>query len=100
MTSNFPPFQSHSDTSFEAAASVVGLSKTQRDKILTHLRLGVGMAIGITIDEAAVILDCQTGTASARIRDLERDEMIIKSDERRNTRSGRGAYVYYISGAK
>lgn len=91
-----PPYQRHSDTSKAAAESMVSESATQRGNILNYMRQLVknGFNDGLTIDEAAERFNLQTGTASARMGELEKIGIIKKTDLVRKTRSGRNARVY------
>lgn len=92
-----PGFQRLSDTSREAAESVKDSARTKRGKILAEMQR-VPLC-GMTIDEAAVLLKCQTGTASARMRELELHGDIQKTTQRRRTRAGKTAVVYFLVGA-
>lgn len=49
---------------------------------------------GLTCDEIEKATKIKHQTASARIRELRDDNMIVDSGYRRNTRSGRAAAVY------
>ena len=91
---NYPDqasYQKNSFTSKEAAKSINSKAGTMRDTILSNIN-----SSGITIDEAAVLLDCQTGTASARMRELELKDNIVKSDNTRLTRAHKKARIYFI----
>ncbi len=92
-----PGFQPHSETSREAAASVAkNTANTMRVKVLNFLSTDLGRGIGLTIDEAAVVLDCVPGTASARMRELELTGFIKKSEQTRKTRMQKNAKVYFL----
>lgn len=92
-----PGYQRGSETSQAAAVSMIQNSKTKRAQIVKEMsKQGF---CGMTIDEAAVLLDCQTGTASARMRELELGGEIIKSTATRKTRFGKKARVYYLKSA-
>jgi hypothetical protein len=83
-------FQSHSDTSREAAEKLD--ASTLRGKIFE--RIAIMGAGGLTIDDVSIIFDIVPGTASARIRELEMSDKIIKTKQKRQTRHRRQAYLY------
>lgn len=81
-------------TSDEAAASLrdsVGLLRERVYDVFVRRD-----RIGATCDE----VEAQTGlshqTASARVYELHRADLIMRTNHRRPTRSGRSAYVYMI----
>lgn len=82
-------FQSHSETSRDAAAKLD--ASTLRGKILE--RLG-DYRTGLTIDDISIIFDIVPGTASARLRELEMAGNVVKTKEKRLTRYKRKAFVY------
>lgn len=92
-----PGYQQGSRTSRAAAISMIQNSKTKRAQIMREMEKT--RLCGMTIDEAAMLLDCQTGSASARMRELELGGEIVKSTATRKTRFGKQAKVYYITGA-
>ena len=92
-----PGYQRDSSTSKAAAESVVSTAATMRSRIL---RLLGNSADGFTIDQIAVFLKCQTGTSSARMRELELQGLIIKSDRTRLTRAKKSAKIYYLKAAQ
>ena len=77
------------DTSEEAAASMVWPAAAMRERIAARLERE-----GQTCDELEVLFGWKHQTVSARLWELERAGQIIKSAERRPTRSGRTARVY------
>lgn len=85
-----PGYQKHSFTSIEAAESFN--PSRLHSKILNLLENRID---GITIDEVAAFLSLETGTASARVGELEKQGKIFKSDNARKTRKGRNARIYY-----
>jgi predicted ArsR family transcriptional regulator len=86
------PYAKNSDTSREAAESIVGISSTMNDLILEIIaRRG-----GATCDEIEAALGLRHQSASARLWDMERKGKVEKSSARRTTRSGRSAAVYVI----
>jgi len=87
-------YQTHSDTSREAAENNTKAS-AQRDKILGILHCA-GI-VGSTGDELSVMLNVTPGTISARLRDLELAGQIVKTANKRKTRSNRTANVYMTS---
>lgn len=92
-----PGYQQGSSTSQAAAISMISNSRTKRAQIMREMEKT--RLCGMTIDEAAVLLDCQTGSASARMRELELGGDIVKSTATRKTRFGKRAKVYYLQGA-
>lgn len=99
-----PGFQAGSETSREAAIDAVTSGNQKREILLAYFKTDLGKGIGLTIDEAAVFLkketkeDVQTGTASARIREMELLGLICKSDKTRQTRAKKRAKVYFLKG--
>lgn len=91
-----PGFERGSATSEAAADSLDEdmLGRLQR-RMLNYLRR-CGLR-GATSDEAEVALAMRHQTASARLRELELFGWAVKTDRRRFTRSGRGAFVYVIA---
>jgi hypothetical protein len=84
------------DTSEAAADSLA-------DDVLTRLRKAVWDFIrlrpyGATCDEVEIALDLRHQTASARIRELVLKDKLTITNQRRPTRSGRGARVYQVQG--
>lgn len=102
----FPGFQAESETSLAAAVKVdeKGTGSEKRDLLLKYFQSELGKGIGMTIDEGAVYLgkelkeNVQTGTASARFRELELIGLIVKSNKRRHTRTKSPAKVYFLKG--
>lgn len=90
---NTPGYQRDSSTSAAAAESVKPTAATMRGKILRLLKNSID---GFTIDQIAVFLGCQTGTSSARMRELELQGLIIKSGKTRLTRAKKSAKIYYL----
>ncbi len=99
-----PGFQFGSETSEQAAKAVVSTAQSHREKLLEFFKSPLGKGIGLTIDEAAVFLkkefkrDIQTGSASARMRQLELIGVIVKSKVTRQTRAKKRAVVYFLKG--
>lgn len=88
-----PPFVRNSDTSCAAAESMAGTTGRLRLLILRYIH-DVGTA---TCDECEVALDMRHQTCSARIREMKVRGLIVDTDERRPTRSGRSAAVYRVT---
>jgi hypothetical protein len=88
-----PGFVRGSDTS-EAAASSLD------PNVLTELRLRVYQFAlkqeprGVICDEVETALGMAHQTASARIRELELSGWLVKTEDKRLTRSGRSARIY------
>lgn len=80
------------DTSREAYASIQEDLPTIRMSVLSWVR-DQG-AHGATCDEAEVALRLSHQTCSARFKELRDDFLIVATEHRRKTRSGRGALVH------
>ncbi|MCK1671065.1 hypothetical protein [Bradyrhizobium sp. 150] len=87
-----PGFVSGSDTSEAAAASMDRSAGTLRAMIWKRA-FEAGQS-GVTCDEIEVHFDMRHQTASARIRELDLSGDLIKTERKRQTRSGRLALVY------
>lgn len=87
-----PPFVMDSDTSREAAMSLVEEAPTVRMKVLGFIR--VRGTVGVTDCEIEQALGLRHQTASARRRELELQGLVVKTDQRRPTDTGRMAGVY------
>jgi len=94
----FPFFQQGSETSMAAAESVAKNAKSYRESLLAYFKTEIGKNIGMTIDEAAIMLDIQTGNASARIREMELLGLITKTKCTRITRAKKQAKIYFLKG--
>jgi hypothetical protein len=89
---DLPPFEAGSATSEAAALSMVDAASTLRERVFDLIASrGKG---GTTDDEVEVALAMRHQTASARRRELELLGRVIKTGDRRPTRSGRTAAVY------
>ncbi len=84
----FPPF-TNSDTSFQAADSIKGVAVSLRLKVFRYIERAPA-----TCDEIEEGLGMRHQTASARIRDLAKLDILEDSGHRRKTRSGRLATVW------
>lgn len=99
-----PGFQAGSETSEAAAKDVAKSGNEKRECLLKYFQCQMGKGLGMTIDEAAQHLskefkeNVQTGTASARIRELELMGIIVKSTMTRTTRARKRAKVYFLKG--
>lgn len=82
-------YQTQSETS--KAAYNLSDRRSMSSKILSFVD---NSAIGKTIDEVSEHFKIMTGTASARIRELESDGIIIKTKRTRKTRKNRDANIY------
>jgi len=95
-----PGYQRHSATSREAADRVGKTLDRTEQQIVDWMALRG--AQGATIDEVAVYLEeirgerVNTGTASARMRGLEKATRVVKTTAKRATRTGFGAHVYLL----
>lgn len=86
-----PPFVRGSDTSEEAAESVIGITGKLRRMVYEEIWRA---SDGRTCDEVEERLGMRHQTASARIRELSQKGHIRDSGLRRTTRSGRPATVW------
>jgi len=87
------PYQQHSDTSVEAAATMKDSAPTLRAKVLDFvIRVG-----GATDEEVQNALDMPANTQRPRRRELQLDGKIVDSGIKRPTRSGRSAVVWYAA---
>jgi len=87
-----PPYEKSSDTSREAAQSILPAVGTLQSKVL-----GIFKDVkeyGKTCDDIEYILSGRHQSISARIRELVQLGHIVDSGRRRKTRSGRNAAVY------
>jgi len=80
------------DTSHAAAASMTKGAKRQRDKILRILRERGAM----TADELDVALFGGRHTAGRRLCELRDLDLAQRTEEKRDTRSGRKAYLWRL----
>lgn len=96
--SKYPDEPGHvagSDTSEDAAESVVGSARAVREKVWHHIDRCIRRGdTGKTCDAIEVELRMRHQTASARIRELVLAGRLFDTGERRLTRSGRKAAVY------
>lgn len=86
------PFVAGSETSEAAADSM-------EDSVLTYERMvfqfiHARAARGATSDECQVALGLTHQNGSARVSTLAMRGAIVRTEEKRKTRSGRGAFVY------
>ena len=88
----FPPHVKQSDTSKEAALSVVDTAMSVRHQVL-RLIAKCGTR-GLTTDEIERILARSHQTVSARVKELRNDGLVVDSGSRRRTRFGRRAAVW------
>ena len=86
-----PAFAKGSDTSEEAAASMLSAAGEVRERVYQAV---LASPSGLTCDECEVLLDLRHQTASARFNELYNACRIVDSGERRKTRSKRNAVVW------
>ena len=87
----FDPLHNGTDTSIEAAKSIVQFLTRDRSRVYECV-IEHG---GATCDEVEAGLQMRHQTASARLHDLHsRASLLVDSGQRRKTRSGRGATVW------
>ncbi|MGB0817834.1 MAG: hypothetical protein ACPGQQ_02920 [Candidatus Puniceispirillaceae bacterium] len=87
---NNPGFQSHSETSREAA-NLYTNAGTLRAKILDRLDI---YKSGLTADDLSIAFDIPCSTIAARMRELELGGKIIKTKMKHKTRYNRNAFMY------
>lgn len=88
-----PGFVASSDTSEEAAASMIGCSSLYQRMVFQFI---AACDEGATCDEAEEKLGLAHQSCSARIRELVLDGRLVDTGDRRMTRSGRNARVYRV----
>lgn len=81
------------DTSAAAAASIAEIAPTIEAAVLERIRESAGF--GQTCDEIEIAMVLSHQCASARLRALSLSGKIADLGERRPTRSGRKAIVWY-----
>jgi len=84
------------DTSTQAAVSVRGKAATLRQQVYEHLH-SKGR-YGATDEEMQDALEMNPSTQRPRRKELETNNQITDSGQRRRTRSGRNAIVWVITG--
>ena len=89
----FPPHQSHSSTSFDAAALIADQALTLRDKVFKFLQV-IG---GATDEEMQIALRMSANTQRPRRCELEQQGRVIDSGQRRKTRARRDAVVWIVT---
>lgn len=90
------PYVRSSDTSREAAEAIApSLSRLEQ---VVFSALDKAGDRGLTCQEAERVTGLEHTTVSARFRGLELAQRIIKTDDRRLTKSGRKAVVYKTAG--
>lgn len=94
LYNGLPPHVRWSDTSAAAALSMVGETSRIRRRVLWYV---AGCTQGATCDEVEVALDLRHQTASARIRELVLLGCLEDTHQRRRTRSGRTAVVWWLT---
>jgi hypothetical protein len=82
-------------TSHDAAASMEESASAQRQAILDELE-SLGEK-GATNDEMDVLLGWRTGTTSRRMVELIRIGLVVRTSLKRDTASGRGAFVHQLA---
>ena len=97
-TERTPPY-SEPTTSKEAADSMVGKAEAQREAVYEYVSMAPQ---GSTCDEVEVGLGLPHQSASARLWELcgnnQHPVRIVKTAEKRKTRTGRNARVYRVVG--
>lgn len=89
---NRVPYVWHSETSKEAAKSIEPSAGTWEGIVLDHIR-SQGKH-GATADECLHELGLTHQNGSARVSTLAKKGLIIRTNTKRLTRSGRRAFVY------
>jgi hypothetical protein len=88
------PHVKGSDTSKAAAESMEAHARPMRERVFEYIK-SQGEH-GATDDEIEVALGMSHQSCSPRRRELEKDDAIYLTDDRRKTRSGRRAGVYRV----
>lgn len=91
-----PPHVKDSETSKDAAISILPHAKAMRDKIYRMIEFAE--LNGFTVDEIEIETGYPHQTASARVTELLQEGLIEDSGERRLTRHGRKACVWVVTG--
>jgi hypothetical protein len=91
-----PPHVKDSETSKEAAESMVEQAKAIREKIYRMIE-AKGIE-GLTVDEIERLAGYPHQTASARVTELLQEERIEWNHEKRETQHGRKACVWVVTG--
>ena len=82
-------------TSREAADSIRSEAGRIRTRVLRCIaQRGL---YGATCDEVEQLLGLRHQTCSARIWELHRKELLVRTSTKRKTRSGRNAFVYVLA---
>jgi hypothetical protein len=87
------PGYSNPTTSKDAAASVADRAPKLRNRILGELQ--VRADFGATCDELEQAFDLSHQTVSARLREMALGGLIVDSEKKRKTRTGRRAIVWH-----
>ena len=88
----FPPFQEHSGSSFDAAAAIKPSAATLRDKVLRFIEERGDY--GATDDEIQVSLNMNPSTERPRRIELMELGLVTRATINRKTRTGRSAAVW------
>jgi len=91
-THELPPYARYSDTSREAAESMRDSAPSYEALVLNYIR--ETESYGATADECLHALGLTHQNGSARVSTLAKKQLIIRTNRKRMTRSGRRAYVY------
>jgi len=86
-----PPYERTSGTSREAAISMLPYAGHQRERVYRYV-CSQGDT-GATSDECEIALDLPHQSASARVRELVLEGLVVESGEKRRTRTLRRARV-------
>ena len=93
--SPFPPFQGHSDTSLEAAASVAKKTPRLRTMVFNCLE-NQRMGLGLTDEQLVERMGLPCDTVRPRRVELVREGKVVDTGLRRKNRSGRNAVVWGV----
>ena len=93
---SMPPFQRHSETSRAAAAAIYGKTGSSRRAVYDWLRSRG--ELGGTDEEICAWTGLSSSTVRPRRVELVRDGLVVESDARRRTQSGRWATVWRTKG--
>lgn len=94
-SSEMLPFQSHSDTSLQAAIDYAAKAPNARQRVHSLLER---VSEGLTDEEIQGYLNMSANTERPRRIELYQEGLVIDSGVRRSTRSGADAVVWKVSG--
>ena len=94
----FPPYQPHSQTSFDAAAAALATASTKRAMVYRLIRNA--STRGMTDEELEIATGWSGSTVRPRRRELQTwqpEPLVMDSGRQRRTRRGRKAVVWVVT---